>query len=337
MSYFVVITFDNEVEAGKARETLRNAQKQGYLELGDAVTITKGLDGKVMVKDEMDRGVKWGALGGSFLGVLIGGLFFPVTGIVLGAVGGGMVGKWVSVGVDKDFKREVTESLQPGSSALFLVVPPAYLDYTIAALKPYQGQVYHTSIPEDAEKELYDVLKQRVGTLENQIIVLGFEGQGSAEEAYKKVLEWHEKRIVNLEDAVIAYREFDDKVHIRQTKTLTSKYAVKGGGAGFLVGLLMGGPIAGLAIGAAAGAIAAKRKDIGIDDFVIQDVSDQMRPYTSLLFVLGKSLDPQRLSKELSELDAAVIETLLTDQEQERLLQFFRGNNDEALTLSRSL
>lgn len=326
MSYFVVITFDNEDEARIARESLRNAQKQGYLELEDAVTITKGLDQKIVIKDEIDRGLKWGALGGSFLGMLIGGLFFPITGIVLGAIGGGLAGKWIWEGVDKDFKREVLESLQPGSSALFLVIPPAYLDYAIAALRPYQGQIYHSSIPEDAENELRAVLKQRVGTLENQILVLGFESQASADEVYKKVLEWHEKRIVNLDDAVIASRGIDDKVHIRQTKTLTGKYAFKGGGAGFLVGLLLGGPIAGLAIGAAAGAIAAKRKDIGIDDYVIQDVSGQIRPNTSLLFLLGKSLDPERLSKELSDLDAAVISTSLTDQEQDRLMQLIRGS-----------
>jgi uncharacterized membrane protein len=326
MSYFVVVTFDNEYEAGKARATLRNAQKQGYLVLDDAVTIVKGIDGKIRIKDEMDRGAKWGVLAGSFLGILIGGLFFPITGLILGAVGGGVIGKWLSYGVDKSFKQEVMDALQPGKSALFLVLSPDYVPYTINAMKPHQGQVFHTSIPEDAAKELEHVLQQRVGTLDTQMIVLGFEGQDSAGEALSKALDWNEKRIVNLEDAVVAYRADDDKVHIHQTKTLTRKFAIAGGGTGFLVGLLMGGPIGGLAIGAVTGAIAGKRKDTGIDDHYIKEMSDQMRPNTSLLFLLGKSLDPKRLQNELNELDAVVVTTSLTDQEQERLSQLIGGS-----------
>lgn len=326
MSYFVVITFENESEAGKARATLRNAQKQGYLVLDDAVTIVKDLDGKIKVKDEMDRSVMWGTLAGSFLGMLVAGLFFPIIGLVFGAVGGGVIGKWLSYGVDKSFKRDVVESLQPGRSALFLVLPPGYVTYVIDALKPYQGQVYHTSIPEDAAKELQDVLQQRIGKYEHQMIVLGFEGQGSAGEALSKALEWNDRGIVNLEDAVVAYRGIDDKVHINQTKTLTGKIALAGGGTGLLVGLLMGGPIGGLIIGAVTGAIAGKRKDIGINDHYIKEMSDQMRIDTSLLFLLGKPRDPQRLLQELSDLDAVIVMTSLTDEEQEKLTQTISGS-----------
>jgi uncharacterized membrane protein len=326
MSYFVVITFDNEDEAGKARATLRNSQKQGHLVLDDVVTMVKGYDGKIRIKDEMDRGAKWGVLAGSFLGILIGGIFFPITGIVLGAVGGGLIGKWVSYGVDKSFKEEVMEALQPGKSALFLVIPPEYVSYIINAMKPHQGQVFHTSIPDDAAKELQSVLQQRTGTQDNQMIVLGFEGPDSAAEALNNALLWNERRIVNLEDAVIASRGDDEKVHIHQTKTLTRKLAIAGGGTGFLVGLLLGGPIGGLAIGAVTGAIAGKRKDTGIDDHYIKELSDQLRPNTSLLFLLGKSLDSKRLQSELSELDAVVVTTSLTDQEQERLSQMISGS-----------
>ena len=40
------------------------------------------------------------ALGGGALGLLIGGLLFPVGGLVLGAVGGALVGKMLDMGVD---------------------------------------------------------------------------------------------------------------------------------------------------------------------------------------------------------------------------------------------
>jgi len=320
-----VITFDDETEAVNARQSLREAQKHGYLELGDAVTIVKGQDGKVKVKDELDKGVAIGALGGSFLGLLISGIFFPITGLVLGALGGGLVGKMVGMGVDKKFIKEVSEALQPGTSAIFLVVREEYLSYMIAAFEPYQGKIYHTSLPEDAEQSLHQALEKRVGQLDNQMIALGFEGSATADEMLDKALSWQDRGIIKLEDAVVAYRGYDPNVGIRQTKTLTGKYTLKGGGIGLLAGLLLGGPVGGLVVGAAAGAIAGKRKDIGIDDQIIKEVSDELRPDTSVLFLMGKSLDPDRFSAELSSLDATVVTTSLSAEQQDNLMQMLGG------------
>jgi uncharacterized membrane protein len=329
MSYIVVITFDDETEAVQARQSLREAQKHGYLELGDAVTIVKQQDGKVKVKDELDKGVAIGALGGSFLGLLVSGIFFPITGLVLGALGGGLVGKMIGMGVDKKFIKEVSEVLQPGTSAIFLVVRGEYLNYIIAAFEPYQGQIYHTSLPEEAEQSLRQSLEKKVGQLDNQMIALGFEGSNTADEMLHKALSWQDRGIIKLEDAVVAHRGYDPNVGIRQTKTLTGKYTLKGGGIGLLAGLLLGGPVGGLVVGAAAGAIAGKRKDIGIDDQIIKEVSDELRPDTSVLFLMGKSLDPKRLSAELSNLDATVVTTSLSEAQQDNLMQLLGGGTPQ--------
>ena len=329
MSYIVVITFDDETEAVKARQSLREAQEHGYVELGDAVTIVKQQDGKVKIKDEIDKGVALGALGGSFLGLLISGIFFPITGLVLGALGGGLVGKMIGMGVDKKFIKEVSEALQPGNSAIFLVLQEGYLDYVIASFEPYQGTIYHTSLPEEAEQSLRQSLEKRVGHRDNQMIALGFEGTVTAEEMLDEALSWQDRGIIKLEDAVVASRGYEPRVSIRQTKTLTGKYALKGGGLGLLAGLLLGGPVGGLVVGAAAGAIAGKRKDIGIDDQMIKEVSDELRPDTSVLFLMGKSLDPKRLSAELSKLDATMVTTSLTNEQQDDLMQLLGGETPE--------
>jgi uncharacterized membrane protein len=53
--------------------------------------------------------------------------------------------------------KEVSESLQPGSSALFLLVKraqPAVID----ALKPFTGTVYQTTLPTDLEERLVKAL-----------------------------------------------------------------------------------------------------------------------------------------------------------------------------------
>ena len=137
MSNLVVITFDNEEEAGKVRETLKS--QSANISLDDSAVVVKDAEGEVHVKNEVDRGVAVGAVGGGALGLLIGGLLFPIGGLVLGALAGALVGKMLDMGVDKKFVEDVSEHLQPGTSALFVIVREANPNVALAALRPYKA------------------------------------------------------------------------------------------------------------------------------------------------------------------------------------------------------
>ena len=115
MSYLVVVTFANEEEAGKVRETLRSEERSGFISLDDSAVVVRDEGGKYHVKNEVDRGVKVGAVGGGFLGLLIGGLLFPIGGLILGILGGAAVGALAHKGIEKKFIDEVKESMAPGS------------------------------------------------------------------------------------------------------------------------------------------------------------------------------------------------------------------------------
>lgn len=162
MSHLVVITFDNPDEAGQVRETLRSAERADYLSLDDSAVVVKDEGGKIHVKNELDRGVTIGAVGGGLLGLLIGGIFFPVAGLLVGAIAGGLIGSSADLGIQKQFVKQVEEDLKPGTSAIFFVVRDANPDVALAALKPYKGNVYHTSFPPEAEEELRRILSKRI-------------------------------------------------------------------------------------------------------------------------------------------------------------------------------
>jgi uncharacterized membrane protein len=162
MSNLLVITFDNAEEAGKVLETLRSVQRSDLIGLDDSAVVVKDEEGKVHVKNEMDRGVKIGAVGGGLLGLLIGSIFFPVGGLVLGALGGALVGSSADLGIQSKFVKQVGEDLTPGTSALFIIVRDANPNAAIAALKPYKGKVYQTSLPPEAEEEVRRILKKRI-------------------------------------------------------------------------------------------------------------------------------------------------------------------------------
>jgi len=161
MSNLIVLTFDNMEEAGKARNSIRQIQREGLIGLDDSAVVVKDERGKVHVRDEMDRGVKVGAVGGGLLGVLIGGLFFPFAGLLLGVLGGMGVGALTDLGIQKSFVKEVSAAITPGTSALFLIVRDADPNTALAALRPYAGTVYHTSLDPDDEESLRRVLAVR--------------------------------------------------------------------------------------------------------------------------------------------------------------------------------
>jgi uncharacterized membrane protein len=159
MSNLIVITFNDTHQAGEAFQSLKNVQSQGDFKLDDAAVVVKEESGKVEVKNTLDTGVKFGALGGGVLGLLLASVFFPLAGVALGALIGGLLGKAAHLGVDKDFVREVTDSLKPGMSALFVMLA-GDPSMAIAALRQYQGTVYQTTLPEETLEALQDALKK---------------------------------------------------------------------------------------------------------------------------------------------------------------------------------
>ena len=72
----------------------------------------------------------------------------------LGAVTGALMGKFRDVGIDDRFIRDVQAKVQPGQSALFLLVREVTLDRVLAALQPYHPEVLQTSLSAEQEAQL---------------------------------------------------------------------------------------------------------------------------------------------------------------------------------------
>lgn len=161
MSYVIVITFPDPEEAGRVRHTLSQVEHEGRLSLDDSAVVVKDADGEIHVHNEIDRGLKVGVLGGGMLGLLIGFIFGgPIGSMLVGAFGGALMGSLAGLGIDKGFLEEVEAAMPVNSSALFVLVGDAEPDMAIAALRPYEGSIYHTSLSPDDEETLRRALRK---------------------------------------------------------------------------------------------------------------------------------------------------------------------------------
>ena len=91
-----------------------------------------------------------GATWGMFWGFLFGLLFFiPVFGMAIGAGMGALMGKLAKTSIDKQFQEQVRDMLQPGTSALFLMLEKVTPDKAVEAMSKYGGTVLKTSLSKD--------------------------------------------------------------------------------------------------------------------------------------------------------------------------------------------
>lgn len=155
MSSLVVLAFDNETGAEQMRDDLVQMQKEHLIGLEDAAVAVRDKEGKVKIKQVESLAGMW-ALGGAFWGLLLGLIFFvPVFGLLVGAAAGALAGKYQDLGVDDKFIKDVGETLQPGTSALFLLVREVVPDKVEEGLKKYKNvKVLKTSLSKEQEEKL---------------------------------------------------------------------------------------------------------------------------------------------------------------------------------------
>ena len=68
------------------------------------------------------------------------------------------MGKVGKSGIDKNFQDQVRAQVQPGTSALFLIVEQMTADKALDGLSKFGGTVLKTSLSKEAEAELQEAL-----------------------------------------------------------------------------------------------------------------------------------------------------------------------------------
>ena len=158
MADLIAIGYPDEATAEAAADEARRLAQDLIIQPDAIAVIVRDASGDYHVHTQhhmVGRGATWGM----FWGLLFGMLFFiPVFGIAIGAGMGALMGKITKSGIDKEFQDQVRGMLQPGTSALFLMVEKVTPDKAIEAMSKFGGTVLKTSLSKEGEKELQDAL-----------------------------------------------------------------------------------------------------------------------------------------------------------------------------------
>src|SRR5215216_4351538 len=142
MSDLIVVAFPGEDTADQALNKLQALQKEHLIDL------------------EAASGGAFGAMWGTLIGLLfLNPLAGLLTGAAFGAGAGALSGMLSDYGINDDFIRSLGDTLEPGTSALFVLVRRATLDKVLPEVRPFGGQVIRTSLSTEQEARLRRALE----------------------------------------------------------------------------------------------------------------------------------------------------------------------------------
>ena len=157
MGDLLVVAFNDEFKAERVRLDLLQMQHEHLVDLEEAAVLVHKKDGKVKLHHVTHFTVPV-ALGGGFVGSLIGLMVLnpavALVGMVTGAGLGAAIGSLKEVGIEEKFMEELGSHLKPGTSALFIVAKKAKPEVILKELKRFGGKVLQTSLKHDDEDKL---------------------------------------------------------------------------------------------------------------------------------------------------------------------------------------
>ncbi len=179
VSELIVIGFKDQYRASEVLNELRRREWDWVADLDQAVVVRRDGEGRLRVQFSVDpttkEGAVWGRLWGSFLSLA---LFVPITDGITGAAGdvsaasGAQTGaqpgpqgivpdvKWwkETLSISDEFVRDVGAMIQPGDSALFMLLRTSRPGIVLLQLRNYGGTPLHIPLSPEQDNKLRAVL-----------------------------------------------------------------------------------------------------------------------------------------------------------------------------------
>jgi uncharacterized membrane protein len=155
----LAIVLDKPTRANEVLLALANLQSEGKLRMHDAVIVAKEPGGRSSVVETVDVTPARGAMAGAWFGLFGSLLVAGPAGLAVilgGAAAGALYGRLVDRGLDDEWVKGMSEWIDPGTSALLLLVDAGFDHEVIAELRRFEGagEVAYSTLPQGARDEV---------------------------------------------------------------------------------------------------------------------------------------------------------------------------------------
>lgn len=146
----------------------------------------------------------------------------------------------------------------------------------------------------------------------SHLIVITFEGTETAGTVRETLANLQRQGLLRVLDAAVITKGADGTLEVNNE---LSRDVKAGAGWGALFGLLVGFlfPLAGLAVGAAGGAVVGSMLKRGVDPKFVEEVEQSLEPGSSALFFVADRLDATALRGALQNHQGKLLQTTLDD------------------------
>jgi uncharacterized membrane protein len=158
----------------------------------------------------------------------------------------------------------------------------------------------------------------RRGSTMSSLVVITFDNPDEAHELRLQLKELQKEGQINVEDSAVIRKDENGKIHVvnEVDKTVMGGAAV-GGLLGMLLFILF--PVAGIALGAAGGALIGSTLDRGVDKKFVKQVSEELKPNSSALFMVTNEANVTAAVAALRQHTGKLYQTNLSPEAEDEL------------------
>jgi len=157
------------------------------------------------------------------------------------------------------------------------------------------------------------------GRTMSELIVIGYDDQASATQAYNQVLVLAKDFIVKLTGLAIVNVDAEGKSHVETPQKIVGVSAAGGAMWGMLIGLLFFVPGVGLLLGGAMGALFGKLGKTGVNEQFRSQVQDMLKPGAAAVVIMAEKITEDKFADAMGPFGGQVLKTSLSEEDEKEL------------------
>ncbi|MBV7332365.1 DUF1269 domain-containing protein [Chloroflexi bacterium TSY] len=152
--------FQKDIDrASKVYASLKQMSDNKLVKLEAAAVVIRGYDGEPKLRETTEwstgSGAGWGAFWGTVVGLAFAG---PFAGLLAGAGLGALLGGSAEKAIDPDFLRDVGKAMDPGDSAVFMVIPEGD-QHTLDEVSKFGGVLLTSDLTPEGQQALHKAVE----------------------------------------------------------------------------------------------------------------------------------------------------------------------------------